>query len=88
MTQEERDDMLIDMSGKVGKIHAALYDDHDNKQKGLITQFHELKPQVETFGRYLNARQDLTKTYWAIFKWVGGIITIAGTVVTIIVSIR
>ncbi len=80
--------MLVDMSGKVGKIHAALYDDHDNKQKGLITQFHELKPQVETFSRYLIARQELQRTYWVMAKWIGGIITVAGTVVTIVVSIR
>lgn len=88
MNQEERDELLTEIAGKVGKIHSALYDDHDNKQKGLITQFHELKPQVETFSRYLTARTDLRHTYGLIFKWIVGIAGLVGTVVTIVVSLK
>ena len=70
------------------KLNAALYDDEDNKQKGLITLVHEMKPQVETFSRYLQAREELRKTYSNIVMKTGIIVGIVGAVVTIIVSIK
>jgi hypothetical protein len=62
------------------KMTLALYGDEDNQHKGVIDILHEdIKPKVETFARYLEAKAALRRTYIGIARAVGAIITIAGT---------
>lgn len=77
-------EQLDDVKKSVVKISDALYDNTDNRQIGLITHVHEMRPKIETFSNYLMAQRDLNKTYGMIAKWVGGVIATTGTIVTII----